>query len=305
MKVLMTTDGSSQATTAIRTACRLLRRKGRQVDLLCVAPGFAAPRKREKKAETLRREEEYKRRIDEEANRILAGAKAVLKSEGAEAASLTEIGSPAGVILRRASDYDVTVLGAYDQYERGKVGLGPVAARVVANAPNAVLIGRETDAGRNSLRILAATDGSLASEHALRSMAGFFHMEGAEITLIHIVETPWIHLGLEQDWFGRPGNLFARSDPEAQIDHELRMEAEDVLVESQRLLEGLSLSAETIVEEGDPALEILSEAEKGEYDLIVLGAAGEQGLKHQMLGSVSTKVAQNAPCSVFVARFVE
>lgn len=305
MRVLMTTDGSSQATTAIRTACRLLRKKGRQVDLLCVAPSYEGPRKREKKAEFIRKQEEYKKRIDQEANKILANAQAVLKSEGTEAGLLTEIGSPAGAITRKASDYDLVVLGAHDQYERGRVGLGPVAARVVANAPNAVLIGRETDAGRSSMRILAATDGSLASEHALRSMAAFFHAEAAEITLMHIVETPWVHLGLEQDWFGHPGKLFARSDPEAQIDHELRMEAEEVVVESQRLLEGLSLSAETIIEEGDPALEILSEAERGDYDLIVLGATGEQGLKHQMLGSVSIKVAQNAPCSVFVARFIE
>jgi nucleotide-binding universal stress UspA family protein len=59
-----------------------------------------------------------------------------------------------------------------------------------------------------------------------------------------------------------------------------------------------------MVEEGDPALEILSEAEKDEYDLIVLGATGEHDLKHQLLGSVSTKVAQDAPCSVFVAKYI-
>jgi hypothetical protein len=33
----------------------------------------------------------------------------------------------------------------------------------------------------------------------------------------------------------------------------------------------------------------------------VLGASGEADLKHHILGSVSTKVAQHAPCSVFVA----
>jgi hypothetical protein len=53
-----------------------------------------------------------------------------------------EIGSPARVIIRLASDYDLTVVGAHDRYTRGKPGLGPAATRVVSSAPNAMLIGR-------------------------------------------------------------------------------------------------------------------------------------------------------------------
>ena len=37
-----------------------------------------------------------------------------------------------------------------------------------------------------------------------------------------------------------------------------------------------------MITEGDPALEILSEAERGEYDLIVIGATGEDDLKHDL-----------------------
>jgi hypothetical protein len=47
------------------------------------------------------------------------------------------------VITRLAAEYDITVVGAHDQYTRSKPGLGPVASRVVAAAPGAVLIGRE------------------------------------------------------------------------------------------------------------------------------------------------------------------
>jgi nucleotide-binding universal stress UspA family protein len=71
------------------------------------------------------------------------------------------------------------------------------------------------------------------------------------------------------------------------------------------LLESFGLSASTVITEGDPALEIISEAERGEYDLIVIGATGASDLKHEMLGSVSTRIAHDAPCSVFVARFIE
>ena len=44
MKVLLATDGSDQATTAFRTASRLLRREDSEFDLLCVAPEFYFPK---------------------------------------------------------------------------------------------------------------------------------------------------------------------------------------------------------------------------------------------------------------------
>ena len=60
-----------------------------------------------------------------------------------------------------------------------------------------------------------------------------------------------------------------------------------------------------VIRDGNPGTEILGEAESGEYDLIVLGSTGMSGLKHQMLGSVSAKVAAQAPCSVAVVKFEE
>jgi len=78
-----------------------------------------------------------------------------------------------------------------------------------------------------------------------------------------------------------------------------------LVTSARRKLERHGHSANIVTMEGDPALEILSEAERGEYDLIVMGATGESDLKHQLLGGVSTKVAQAAPCSALVVKFSE
>jgi nucleotide-binding universal stress UspA family protein len=192
-----------------------------------------------------------------------------------------EVGSPARVITQLAGEYDLTVVGAHDQYTRSKPGLGPVASRVVAAAPGAVLVGREMSEPSKQWRILAAVDGSLAAEQAVDLMALSLQIKEAEITLMHVVETPWVHLGLDHEWFDYPVVELAR-----------------------RQIEKFGFSARTVITEGDPALEILSEAEKGDYDLIVIGATGESDLKHNLLGSVSTKVAQAALCSVLVVKFV-
>jgi nucleotide-binding universal stress UspA family protein len=249
--------------------------------------------------------ESYRERIRVEAREMLVKTQATLATKGIEAGLLTEIGSPARTIVERAIDYDLTVVGAHDRYTRGKPGLGPVASRIVASAPNAVLIGREAP-GDKAWRILAAVDGSQASAHALNLMGAIFNISAAEITLIHVTETPWIHLGLGREWFESPKEMIDRTgnEIEASFEKELEYEADDVVEAARLLLERYGLSATTMITEGDPALEIMSEAESGQYDLIVMGASGASDLKHSLLGSVSTKVAQDAPSSVFIAKYM-
>jgi nucleotide-binding universal stress UspA family protein len=308
MKVLLSTDGSEQATAALHTAASLLRKERARFDLLCVAPEFTPPKAKLEKAAKKRELmiEAYREQIRIKANETLAHAQAVLSTRGIDAGLRMEIGSPARVIVQKSSGYDLVVVGAHDRYTRGKSGLGPVASHVVVSAPNAVLVGRELVSDR-SWRILAAVDGSLAAERSLHLLATCFEARSAEITLMIVSETPWINLGLEREWFDDSQELIDRTGNETEIalEEELNYEARDVIEESRSLLESHGLSANTVITEGDPALEIISEAERGDYDLIVMGATGVSDLKHSILGSVSTRVAQDAPCSVFVAKFIE
>jgi nucleotide-binding universal stress UspA family protein len=212
------------------------------------------------------------------------------------------------VILRVAEEFDVTVIGAHGRHERTKPGLGPVASRVVEYAAGTVLVAREMVTER-SPRILLGVDGSLASDQALRVLASYFNVTSAEITLMHVVETPWTRLGLDRAWFDYPDDypevMFDRVDARIGMEREMRVEAEAVIDDARRMLDHLGLSASTIVGEGNPATEILGEAEAGEYDLIVVGATGITDVKHEMVGSVSTKVAWHAPCSVAVVKYYE
>jgi len=298
MQTLMATDGSPEATAALRNATRLLSRSDNEVHILCVAPEFYEPggRKEDKRVRA-----EYERSIARETRKILERAHQTLLAEGIAGEIRAESGSPAEVIVRLANDYNVTVLGATSQYDTTRPGIGSVASRVVEHAPGIVLVCRE-NAGGSSLRILLCVDGSRASQAALNALTTYFNTESAEITLMHVVETPWVSLGLDQDWFDRGGETREQKGSEIQLEEELQIEANEIIEDAAEQLTRQGLDVTTVIAEGNPATEILGQAEQDEYDLIVLGASGATDMKHTMLGSVSAKVTGQAPCSVAVVK---
>ncbi len=294
MKILIATDGSLAATAALRTADRLLSRIDRKLDLLCVGPKVPA-RQRHKKSR-----DAYERRMLGEITQVLEQARATFLPHRGEVNLLPESGSPSAAIVNRTEDYDLTVIGSKGRGTTGDAGLGPVASRVVEHAMGPVLVARELRS-EGALRILVAVDGSAASLQAVETLRSLFDLSSAEVCLMYVAETPWIQPGSEEDW-----ETYSEEDKEnsetGAMEKELVREGEGVLEQARDLLVPNRLSVSTRSDEGNPANEILSEAERGQYDLIVAGATGARDLKHRMLGSVSSKIAWNAPCSVLIVR---
>lgn len=295
MKVLMATDGSPDATLALTACCRLLRKDRVEASVLCVAPDL--PRRRRGSA----RREDYLRRITEQTVRILGEAREVAEGEGWVVDTLTRVGSPAEEILKLAADADLLVTGAKGRNVRADVGLGPVASQLAARFPSALLIARQVPAEAYP-RILVAVDGSAAGSRSLELLQEGFVLEQSEIALLHVVETPWVHLGLDSDWFDYPDPVVETTEPAIHMDQELRREAESIIEDARQQLEQSGAAIESIITEGVPGDEILSEAERGNHDLVVLGSSAADDFKHQMLGSVAMKVAWQARCSVLIVR---
>lgn len=302
MKTLMATDGSPEATAALTAASRLLRKQKNAVSVLCVAPeppiklsanGARNGQKRIRDA--------YRMRIGKETQAIVSAGQATLAQEGIKSEPITQFGSPAGIIQQLTGDYDVTVVGATGRKDRSLIGIGPVAGRAVEHGHGVVLVVRGAFSESN-WRALVAVDGSNASQDALNALKIYFDIASAEVTVMHVVETPWVHLDLSSEWLNYPDDVVDEVDPEIQLEKELGREAETIVEKAERQLEGYALEVKTVIREGSPANEILAEAELEGYDLIVLGATGASDLKHQMLGSVSAKVAAQANCSVAVVR---
>lgn len=279
MRALLTTDGSKESHDALRAASRLLAPQERVMDILYVAPQ-SAPAQQE--------------RLVRETKRILQQAQRILSEEGTSACANCRTGSPARVILHDSKNYDITVVGAKGRSDHSQGGLGPVASRLVEHADGCVLVGR-TPPEDQQTRILVPVDGSDGSEQALDMLASFFDLESADVTLLHVIESPW----LPEDENGEA------QEGADQVALQLRLEAETLLAQARTRILPHHSGVSTLVREGLPANEILSAADQGGYDLIVVGATAASDLKHQVLGSVSSKVAWNAPCSVLLVRVPE
>jgi nucleotide-binding universal stress UspA family protein len=291
MRVLITTDGSDSAKTAIRAAVRILNPDDRHLDLLCVMPVW------NRNDETGRRKRYEERTCRETAN-ILEDAKAAIRGDAVDVRRVSESGSPAAVIAGKTGDYDLTVIGALGTGFRNEAGLGPVASRVIQHALGPVLVGRAMRS-EEGVRILIAVDGSAASFHTVEAVSELCDLNSSEVCLMYVAETPWIQLESEGDWATSSEDEMESSEA-GTLEKELVREGEALIEDARKILHRDRLVVDKRIEEGNPANEILAEAERGQYDLVALGSTGNRDLKHQMLGSVSSRIALEAPCSVLI-----
>ena len=232
---------------------------------------------------------------------MAARAQETLRAAGVDTHSRVESGSPPSVIVKLSAAYDVVAIGAKGKDAAAGAGLGPVASRVLEHADCSLFIGRETrnEAG---FRVLVAADGSDASNEALDQLARIVDLTEAEVRILHVIESPWLHMGDEQELFGYEDPGHEAVEPEMRIDREITIGADRLVEAARERLGTVRRPVSVAVESGLPANEILSELDRADYDLVVLGSSGADDLKHRMLGSVSAKVAWNAPCSVLIVR---
>lgn len=139
-------------------------------------------------------------------------------------------------------------------------------------------------------KILVPIDGSKYSKLALEKAIKLGLASSSDICLLNVVSNV-----VNSPYF---------------IDHEYKYEISNMFTEQgeRALEEGLELlkdypgKVEKKIVVGDPANEIIDEAEEGNYDLVVMGSRGLTGLSRMMLGSVSIKVLNHVNSSVLIVK---
>jgi nucleotide-binding universal stress UspA family protein len=171
-------------------------------------------------------------------------------------------------------NYDLMIMGRSGRKEK-ESRLGAVAEKMSRQSEIPVLVAGEKS---TLTKLLAPVDGSKSSQRALAFAGALARKTGAAVTLLHVQESQLFnsHPGLTETI----GN--------------------SILSDAAEKVRGITFDQK--LESGDPARKILDVAEKGDFDLIVMGSCGHNVITRFLLGSVSNHVLHYTTHSVLVVR---
>jgi nucleotide-binding universal stress UspA family protein len=280
MRVLLATDGSERAGTAVDLVGAMAWPPGSTVKVVTVVPDAE---------------------FDHEGNEILDTALARLASAMARAAngqltttSALLYGRPATRIVHEGeqAQADVIVVGSRGHGTLASMVLGSVAAEVVDRAGRPVLVARRPTLDG----VLLAHDGSPCADDAEGLVAEWPIFAALPIDVLVVAD---MHGG----W-----HLPSTSALYASTAHEYFAGARQVLLEASELadevadrLHDAGRRASSLMVDGEVAAQIVATAQARGRDLVVVGTHGLTGLPRLMLGSVARNVLLHAPMSVLVA----
>ena len=209
-------------------------------------------------------------------------------------------GSPAWELVAKADEWkpDLIVVGSHGRTALGRFVLGSVSQRVLTEARSSVRIARgRVEDGDSPVRIVVGTDGSPASEQALRAVAARKWPARSEVKIV-LVDDP-----LAPEFLGKI--IPPLQETLAEDRRQERAWVEKISKQSIEILRTADVKVTCVVKEGDPKRELPKVAEEWGADCVFVGSAGfSNRLERFVLGSVSAAVAARAHCSVEVVRKV-
>jgi nucleotide-binding universal stress UspA family protein len=135
--------------------------------------------------------------------------------------------------------------------------------------------------------ILNPTDGSATSERATAHAIYLAKETGAELLVLHVVETTII-------WY--TATLYQK-----MVD-QLREFGEEVLKKALGRAKEAGVMARSMMIDGHSGTAIVKVAEQEGADLIVMGALGRSMVEKVLVGSISNYVIHYAPCAVCLVK---
>lgn len=220
---------------------------------------------------------------------ILAAAavRAVLPDPTADIEILVKEGSAPEVILEQAiqNDCGLIITGVARYNQLGDYFIGTAVDRIIREARVPILVVKQRP--RSVYRtILAATDFSSCSRHALLAAANFFPK--AAIHLVHAFHVPFEgFLNVEQN------QAAFQSEAEEEFDRFLR----DSAIASE-----LAQRLTTYVRYGETQAVVQELAREVDADLVALGTHGRSGFSKAVFGSMAEALLQCVKADTMVVR---
>ena len=141
------------------------------------------------------------------------------------------------------------------------------------------------------MKLLVATDGSKNSLRAVKYAAHLLERlsQPGSITLISVHDD--VALRHARRFVGKQA-----------VEDYLRELSEQDLADARKLLDKAGVTHDMIIRTGHVASEIADAAERGKFDLLVLGSKGRSALKDLLIGSVAKRVAEISKVPVLLVK---
>lgn len=232
--------------------------------------------------------------LDEDAHRILDRAVDRARARHGEVTDIaTSVppGPPAAALVRLSGNAARMVVGAPGRHRLDRILLGSVALPVVAHAHCPVVVVPADTVVVAPRRILVGLDGSEASARALDVALTIAGSSGAAVTGV-LCWNLEVHEGaVVTDEAG---------EARAAVEQHYRAIGQRTVEPGAERHPGVDVDIE--VRHGRPDEALVSAAAELEADLVVVGSRGHGGFRGLLLGSVSRRVVERAPCVVAVVR---
>lgn len=138
-------------------------------------------------------------------------------------------------------------------------------------------------------KILVATDGSETANKAITESRQWAECMNSKVTILNVVDKIESQGVMSREFWD-------------DIEEKLKKEGRKLLDESLKIFEGSPVQVDAVCRIGKAANEIMAEADKGDYDLIIMGNKGKGAISRTVLGSVSNKVLNHSDRRILIVR---
>lgn len=174
--------------------------------------------------------------------------------------------SPAAEILRELHEenFDLLIVGSHGASAVMEFLLGGISSQIMHHAKRPVVIVKKV---RDLASMLMCTAGSKCSYDAIRFAGTIARASKADVTVLSV----------------------SQLNTSEAVNH-----AWEFVHAGSEILKQQGLTAEELVRVGKPAEEILAEARRQDFDLIVMGYRGTSAVADILLGEVASKVMHHS-----------
>lgn len=141
--------------------------------------------------------------------------------------------------------------------------------------------------------IVIGVDGSAEAYHSFHWYISNMHVDGNFVILVHAFELPLLHSFQEMYVSPQMWSSTLKREARATTNMEKRLKG---------VLNRCRIPGKFLARGGRPGEVLVKVAEEEDADLIVVGTKGHSKLHRVIMGSVSSYVSKNAPCSVTICR---